>query len=646
MGASPPLVQFFGDEWDRFNDGLEQLDPASGRAYYEQWKRYKLNPDGTKTVNIPGWTDIVHVGARYEPTDAERTEYWKAQAQRREPNLAPVARQELDRRLNVRRRMASDLAPDYARGLGTILTAIDNVQDFLSTIATTARLGLWGAERTVQAILPGTSEATARAMAEVAARRAAATATADFTEAVARRAAAGELVARLAQADGLLFAAARREAARVAAEEAFNLTFRRVALGVAARVVGRFVPIVGWVLLAADLLNLLSLIGMLASPAYALACGMPGQALAAGLPAALFKRALKAETWTMHNLNPFSRAARGSRALRAAARLPTISNLLEVAQTTDQLFGVGLSLGGLVGMIQGAAFGAVSNLNGEPVTIQLPGGPPAPVEGARARFERLRPADKRVLLQAGEIALTGNAVWAVQDIFTEAEHLEVAVATSQAYALLYTFWHDLPYHDAVAELANRQLRAPLNPGPDTVAWAELDGIQLATRRRWWWPGTPEIATGRDYVAHTAAAIPQALRDFLTPRRNSAAGAFYGALVNQLTEDAFMLLEDDPDYLRWRFTDDAYLIQHLAESGLVLAPGASEGPLWALWQEARHLLTTKGRRALDPTWWTAAASRHQVPLLKLLPPETPVPSVWEDSIIRLGGYPGHGNLTGL
>jgi hypothetical protein len=622
-----PVFDLFSDEWNRFNAGLGQLGDIEGAQYYQAYRRRKANPDGHTTINIPGWSDVIHLEARYRPTREEKDEWYQARRQRRQPNLAPAVVAELERRDVVKRRMASTAQPDYIHSFGSIMTAIDNVQDFLSTVATGARLGLWGLGKVAQAVLPGASDATATALGAIARRQAEAAAARGFLESVTARAAAGELVAKLALNNPALFAAAERTAIREAGELAFKRAFSAAALGMGGRLIGRFVPIVGWVLLASDLLNLLSFLGMVATPAYALACRAPQEVLAAGLPLAVFKRALKAESWNLHSLNPFSKQAAAKRVLRAGGRLPSISNLVEVVQTTDQLFGVGASFGGLVGAMNDIAFGSFALQQGKTVPI-LWGGQALEVSAeARKKFAQQGLATQRLIMQAGDVALTAGAVWAVQEVFTEEEHLHTAIAYDQAIALLYWFWHDLPFHADIARITETPFEPPLSVDADTVAWAEQEGLDLEATRRWWLPGAPRAITGEQYVLHHTRAIPRAIRDFLRPRRNTAAGALFGAYVNQTTESLFMLLEDDRDFLRFELTDDAYLVSHLAESGFFLGPLAEEGPTWALWQRARALIADGHRRRLTAAHWRRWADELGVPLVTGLPPDAAVPAGW-------------------
>ena len=57
------------------------------------------------------------------------------------------------------------------------------------------------------------------------------------------------------------------------------------------------------------------------------------------------------------SMNPFNKTMKASRALKLKARLPGIPDWLEIAQVTDQAFGVGISFGPIVGFITDGLFG-------------------------------------------------------------------------------------------------------------------------------------------------------------------------------------------------------------------------------------------------------------------------------------------------
>lgn len=627
MALAQPVFDLFGNEFDRFQDGVALLDPSSRAAALARYKRARANPDGSTTINIPGWSDILHTSTPYKPTSDEYREFYKAQRQKRPPDLPAFVTTEITRRQQQSRRIASSAQPDYAQGFGSILTAIDNVQDFLSTVATFSRLGLWGLQKTVQAVLPGATTEVAAAAARAAAAQASRTAAAEFAATLAARAEAGNLIARLALNNPAIRAAAEREAVAFAAETAARLAFRSAMLGVAGRMAARFIPIVGWVILASDILNLLSLIGMMATPTYALLCNGPQAALAAGVPAAVFKRALKAETWQMHNLNPFSREARAARVLRSAGKLPSVGNILEVLQTTDQLWGIGISLGGLVGVINEASFGLAAYADGKSVSIN---GPPQIPRQASQNLDRSAYADPviaRMVQQAGTIATTAPAVMRVQDDFDEQTHLQVGLAYLQATALLARVWQHVDGEELADELIDRPIHAPLSVDNGTAIWAEAEGFDLEAGRRWWFDGAPRTTTGARYVEAHATSIPDAIKRFIAPRRNAPTGAMYGAIVNQGNDWTWSLLTRDPEFFKFQLTTDARLVSSLTESGFILAPQQSEGPVWKFWTAARAELERSGRSALAPELWSRLAASAGVGLVKLLPPEAPVPAAW-------------------
>lgn len=103
----------------------------------------------------------------------------------------------------------------------------------------------------------------------------------------------------------------------------------RIAAKAAPRLLGRLVPGLGWVLLGADVLNAANIISW------------------ATFAAKGAKRAVEG----VAEKNPFHAKAAARRATKLKRVLPGFGEILEILQTTDQLFGVGLCLGGLMGLV-------------------------------------------------------------------------------------------------------------------------------------------------------------------------------------------------------------------------------------------------------------------------------------------------------
>ena len=114
---------------------------------------------------------------------------------------------------------------------------------------------------------------------------------------------------------------------------------------VAPKVFGKLIPVIGWIGVGYDLLNLANAVGR--------------------APLTLMKS--KRETCKLKRRNPFSKTSRLENVGKIRNYKPGISDLIQVAQTLDQFTGFGLSLGAVMGAITDSIFGAYRYLNGEPV---------------------------------------------------------------------------------------------------------------------------------------------------------------------------------------------------------------------------------------------------------------------------------------
>lgn len=148
----------------------------------------------------------------------------------------------------------------------------------------------------------------------------------------------------------------------------------RIAIKLAPRILGRAIAgPVGWIMTAADILNLGMMIGRNMTA--------PGMGYMAG------KRAGE----SMTDGNPFSTKARVARAERVKKWFPTKGNLIELAQVTQNVFGVGISLGPIVGLMQDIMMGGIRSILGQPVQFNFKNVTPGSTTdkaGSAARFQR------------------------------------------------------------------------------------------------------------------------------------------------------------------------------------------------------------------------------------------------------------------
>lgn len=539
---SDPVSAMLTDEWERFKKGVRQLQPDQWRRLMEAQGRQTSRPGETKTVNIPGWDDVIQTGPRYAPTPEERDEYYRARRERRAPNISDQARESIERGREIRERIRTSAQPEWQQGWGSILTALDNVEDLASTVSTFGRLALWAAPR----------------------------------------------------------------------------------------IGARFVPFLGWAITASDILNTLSLLGMIATPAYGLLCTGDLAALAAGVPTMLFRRGLKSEIWNAARRNPLGRTARLAARARAVGALPNVFNLLEVAQTTDQFFGYGLSLGAIVGALNEAAASAAILARGGSVQV-TPG-----VFGqlwrtlAGPSLEQVSTPQLILEHQAARVVATAPLVMQHQDLFTTGEHIATLTAYAAAVPIVTAMTARFDWRPALALALEEELAPPVDPSPLTRAGLDADGIQLPTDPRWPIPGAPRRIRGRELVEVLGPRAADATRRFVAKRSTSAEAIYAGTIVGVTTDALWTLYTGSADGLRWELAPDFRLMAGLAEDGYLVNTHTDASTLHAFWRDARSTLADLGSTSLPSTTWRELAQRHGVSLIKLLGPEAAWPPEWAGS----------------
>lgn len=107
----------------------------------------------------------------------------------------------------------------------------------------------------------------------------------------------------------------------------------RIAVKIAPKLTKGLMPGLGWVLTGADILNLFNAASWVS------------------FAANKHKRLIE----DMAEKNPFHAKAKAARTMKLKRTTPSFGEFLEILQTTDQLFGVGLCLGGLMGMVTDSA---------------------------------------------------------------------------------------------------------------------------------------------------------------------------------------------------------------------------------------------------------------------------------------------------
>ena len=569
------------NEWERFTEGLSTLSDGAARDARARASRRSMSDPRPQQINIPGWDDIVHAVPRPKATDDEKAAHYAAKRAGVESPLNPDLAFEVERRGRKARAIQASTSPGWAQAYGQVMTSLDNVQDLLTTVATVGRLTINPAIRVLDRLGPSFGTAALQE--------------AQFLE---RR--------------GII--TAEQLAAR-----------RAVGLGLGTRLLGRAVPVLGWVLLGADLLKLVTQVGMLAFPAYALVCGGPRAAVAAGIPALLMGPALCKPIGAWAKINPFGRKAKLSRSRLARNWRPSIPNLIEVAQTTDSLFGVGLSVGAVVGTIQDAAFGIEQQRRGKDVQINTDGFSDSMHRIYSGQLARETVGGLQDLRAAATVLAYGPTLHGVQDVFTVEEHCESLIATCAALSILEPYMMAPETEEAMALIEGHALQPPITGEQYTRHDLAGESVPWPSERRWPLPGAPRTITPLALMHTGVQLVPDALRDLLRARRDEVVSTFIGAVVNRITERSAIWLTGTDDAITYQDAPVYQIMTSLALTNRWPNVGDGEAKVSAFFQAAENDMARLHMNSLDAVHLDSLAKLVGLQLIRGLPPDAPYPS---------------------
>jgi len=559
MPLDPGIRELLEAEYRRLLQGLENLTDGGARRARYIAARLRADQVATRRIPVPGWDEVIHLRPRPQITPEMRRAHYEARRRGAPSPLAPELQFEIQRRAEQARSIQNSPTPEYARAYGQVLTAVDNVQDLLTTLATAGRFALAGTASVLDRLAPRFGA---------------------FALEGAERAA-------LAAAAGPF---ARQAAARLG-------------LGLGAQTLGRILPILGPLLLAADILRLLAWLGMLMFPAYAALCqGAREAGAAAALPAAqalLSKRAAKRAVSNLGRVNPFSREARLNRGQQARSWRPTIYNLLEVAQTTDALFGVGLSFGAIVGLVSDSAFGLEQQARGVDVRFD-----PSPLARTmhRTLLPGIGPMPRHELTDgrmAANVLAHGPMFQRVNPTFTLAEHVDALAAQLAAWSILRPLMERPEMEQAV------NVALEVEWAPPVPQWEDSHGIVLeelnvwAGEGLWPLPGNPTRIRGEELLELTAPENARALHELARAYEDEPAKDLIMVMASQLAERAALAITGAREGIAFRWMPEWALLEALALAGRVPNLGQDDARTLAFWRACLAEMARTDRQMLDP-----------------------------------------------
>lgn len=222
--------------------------------------------------------------------------------------------------------------------------------------------------------------------------------------------------------------------------------------------------------------------------------------------------------------NPFSKKARVKTAAKMKKFRPGFSNLVEALQVTQNIFGVGLCLGPIMGLVQDVLSGLVRQWGGAQVDYKMTPdkyrkefehpSPPKPVK----IIKEPPPTPKHVQNMMKDLK-SFNAAFATPWKSDELEEAKLMIAANLALQVVTPYLADWNAFDQVEELADVLVDAPRPSDPLTIEAIQETGHTLDEVCNWPQNGERWITLG-DLFDATAQQAAENLTHFAEANKNS------------------------------------------------------------------------------------------------------------------------------
>jgi hypothetical protein len=244
-------------------------------------------------------------------------------------------------------------------------------------------------------------------------------------------------------------------------------------------------------------------------------------------------RAAKRDLEKFSDKNPFSKKARAKTAAKMAKFRPGFSNLVEALQVTQNIFGIGLCLGPIMGVAQDVLSGVVRQWTGDKVDYKF-----AP-DKYRKEIERPSPAKPVVVAEPPPLMpkhvqnlmrdlKSYNAAFATPWHSDLLEETRLMVAANLSLQVVTPYLQEWSAFDQVENLTDVLVEAPQPTDPLTLEAIEETGHTIDELCNWPQNGERMITAG-DLFDATWQQAAENLTHFAQANKNSEVA--YAAVQN-------------------------------------------------------------------------------------------------------------------
>ena len=584
---------------------LEKLGPEIWLDVFDAFVKFKKKET---TIAAPGWDDVFKTGFDAPVSASEKEAYRKYKKEGGKNPLSSEQEETLARRKERAMRIAASPTPSSVRSIGTILTWYDDIQDSVVALSYVARVAAKITGKLSVSLAKKWAMPLAYAMTA-----------ADMIDWM-RIFKAGDVIGDIARTRRL-----------IDAEKAIIDPAGKAALAAAEEILIR-AQRNGRVLGAQEIedLRLLSAsakfprIPALIEGIDALNKSMARKLALGGIIATRASR--KRQVYAALESMPHLTAKQFKYLKKLRSILPSFAEAVQIAQTTAQTTGYGLSLGGVVGYASDEVFGALRGSKREPIpsleelkknlqeaqvhypTEALPFGQPDSrfAEEAARAYQRLykSPELTPLTMSALNIMNVGPALMSVAGDLSVEDNLFILTAVKRAASYLNTTraldgWEqwskphlDMPITPPAVSFSNQFLINSINPKLVQVKYMLpfMDGVRSIT---------PRLRTSL-----LAPAISNSFGKWLRPLGKDMRVNYAMGVIADLASDSFGALEGLDEEMTTRLVPTGRAVMALHEYGLASMLGTPPEIEMSLYATLTDMLIR--RQGVSPTFQEVSA----------------------------------------
>ncbi len=254
--------------------------------------------------------------------------------------------------------------------------------------------------------------------------------------------------------------------------------------------------------------------------------------------------------------NPFSKKAKVKRFQKAMSWKPTFDDIIQAAQTTDQIFGVGVSLGPIVGFAQDLFHGMIKQSVGMEVNFKF--SPHSVPECVKTSFNVIKSSSPF-------LAMDWNSP--DDDILLVMQGLAMAHETIMPYQRR---WNAL---DRVEGIEGALIHCPVPTHPTTLA--AMEELNIDVMDVIGWPIIDKIWASPDELTETyAPRITRTVRKFIERHKHDSMGVLACSIV---TDSAFYQMANlvGEENVEYDYTVPSKLASALLMANIIPLPVAEQ-----------------------------------------------------------------------